>query len=105
MSIMNNVARKIFTVVILIATVLMSTTSVNAAPHPTVNIQILNVSDWHGQLDPINGVGGAAVISAYWKADRQANPNSLTLTAGDDFGATPPLSNFFDDVPAILAQR
>lgn len=105
MSIMKNVSRKFFTVSILIAAVLMSTISVSAAPHPTVNVQILNVSDWHGQLDPVNGIGGAAAISAYWKADRQANPNTLTLTAGDDIGATPPLSNFFDDVPAILAQR
>src|SRR5688572_18895748 len=105
MSIMKNISPKFFTLLILIAAVLMSTISVSAAPHPTVNLQILNVSDWHGQLDPINGVGGAAVISAYWKADRQANPNTLTLTAGDDFGASPPLSNFFDEVPAVLAQR
>jgi 2',3'-cyclic-nucleotide 2'-phosphodiesterase (5'-nucleotidase family) len=74
-----------------------------AAPHPTVDIQILNVSDWHGQLDPISGVGGAAVISAYWQADRLANPNTLTLTAGDAVGATPPLSSFFADEPAIKA--
>jgi len=87
-----------------------ASTSVFAAPRPTTNIQILNVSDWHGQLDPISvanvgNVGGAAVISAYWQADRAANPNTLTLTAGDDFGASPPLSNFFDEVPAVLAQR
>jgi 2',3'-cyclic-nucleotide 2'-phosphodiesterase (5'-nucleotidase family) len=75
------------------------------AARATVDIQILNVSDWHGQLDPLNGIGGAAAISSYWKADRLANPNTLTLTAGDDFGATPPLSAFFQDVPAVLAQR
>ena len=75
-----------------------------------VTIQFLNVSDWHGQLDPLSitgvgDVGGAAALSAYWQADRAANPNTLTLTAGDDFGATPPLSNFFDEEPAVLAQR
>jgi 2',3'-cyclic-nucleotide 2'-phosphodiesterase (5'-nucleotidase family) len=78
-------------------------------PPPPVNIQILNVSDWHGQLDPLvvgtSQVGGAAVISAYWQAERAENPNTLTVAGGDDFGATPPLSNFFDDVPAVLAQR
>lgn len=109
MSIMKNVSRKFFTVSILIATVLVSTMSVSAAPSPPVSIQILNVSDWHGQLDPLSvgtsQIGGAAVISAYWQADRAANPNTLTLTAGDDFGATPPISNFFDEVPAVLAQR
>ena len=74
-----------------------------------VTLQFLNVSDWHGQLDPnvVNNVniGGAAAISTYWKQDRLANPNTLTLTAGDAFGATPPLSGFFDDEPAIKAMR
>jgi 2',3'-cyclic-nucleotide 2'-phosphodiesterase (5'-nucleotidase family) len=90
---------------ILVILMLVSTTGAKAAPHATVNIQLLNVSDWHGQLDPVNGVGGAAVISSYWKADRLANPNSLTLTAGDAVGATPPLSSFFADEPAILAMN
>jgi 2',3'-cyclic-nucleotide 2'-phosphodiesterase (5'-nucleotidase family) len=79
------------------------------APPPAVNIQILNVSDWHGQLIPLAvgtaQVGGSAAIAAYWQADRAANPNTLTLTAGDDVGATPPISSFFDDEPAIIAQR
>ncbi|MGH2401264.1 MAG: bifunctional metallophosphatase/5'-nucleotidase [Candidatus Limnocylindria bacterium] len=79
-------------------------------PREPVEIQFLNVSDWHGQVDPLSitgvgDVGGAAVISAYWKADGLANPNTMTLTAGDDFGATPPISNFFDERPAVLAQR
>src|SRR5438105_4977733 len=38
-------------------------------PRPTVTIQFLNVSDWHGQLDPnsvfgVGNVGGAAVVGA-----------------------------------------
>ena len=70
-----------------------------------VTIQFLNVSDWHAALDPnIAGIGSAAAISTYWKTDRLAHP-TLTLTAGDDFGATPPLSGFFNEEPAILAQR
>lgn len=70
-----------------------------------VELQILNVSDFHGQLDPLSvagvSVGGAAALSAYWQADRQANPNTLLLTAGDAVGASPPLSSFFDDEPTI----
>jgi 5'-nucleotidase len=71
-----------------------------------VEIQLLNVSDWHAQIDPISvtglgNVGGAAQIAAYWNADRAANPNTLTLTAGDAFGAAPPLSSFFDEEPAV----
>jgi 5'-nucleotidase len=81
-----------------------------AAPRGPVTIQILSVSDWHAQLDPLSvtgvgNVGGAAPISAYWRADRAANPNTLTLTAGDAFGASPPLSNFFDEEPAVRAMN
>jgi 2',3'-cyclic-nucleotide 2'-phosphodiesterase (5'-nucleotidase family) len=77
-----------------------------AKPAPPVNIQILNVSDWHANLDPASANGGAWNISARWQADRAAFAGpTLTLTAGDDFGAAPPLSGFFDEVPSIQAQR
>jgi 5'-nucleotidase len=74
------------------------------APPAPVTIQILNVSDWHGNLDPVSNVGGAWNISARWQQDRLAHP-SLTLTAGDDFGATPALSSFFNEEPAVKAER
>lgn len=81
-----------------------------AAPRQTVEIQLLTVSDWHGQLDPLSitgvgNVGGAAALSTYFKADRAANPYTITLAAGDSFGASPPLSGFFDEVPAVLAMN
>jgi 2',3'-cyclic-nucleotide 2'-phosphodiesterase (5'-nucleotidase family) len=107
-------------VAILVAAVLLATSLTlgwqaalaNAKPPASrapVTIQFLNVSDWHGQVDPLSvtgvgNVGGAAVLSTYWQQERQAYP-TLTLTGGDDFGATPPISNFFDEVPAVLAQR
>lgn len=76
-----------------------------ASADPSVDIQVLNVSDFHGQLDPlnVNGVdlGGAAALSSYWAADRAANPNTLLMTGGDAVGASPPLSSFFDDNPTI----
>jgi 5'-nucleotidase len=72
----------------------------------TVDIQVLNVSDFHGQLDPLSisgvgNVGGAAALSTYWQQDRAENPNTLLLTGGDAVGASPPLSSFFDDIPTI----
>jgi 5'-nucleotidase len=71
-----------------------------------VDIQVLNVSDFHGQLDPlaiqgVGNVGGAAALSTYWAQDRAENPNTLLLTGGDAIGASPPLSSFFDDIPTI----
>ncbi len=75
-----------------------------------IDIQFLAVSDWHGQLDPLfvfgeGTFGGAAELAAYWDADRAANPNTITLTAGDAYGAAPPLSSFFDEEPTVRVMR
>src|SRR5215204_3884324 len=71
----------------------------------TVDVQLLTVSDWHGQLTPVNGVGGAAYLKTYFDQARVANPNTLTFMAGDSIGATPPHSSFFEDMPAIRAMN
>ena len=76
---------------------------------PAATFQILNASDWHGQIDPMGTTnppvnGGLWSISARWAEDRLAYP-SLTVAAGDDFGATPPLAGFFNEEPAVIAQR
>jgi 5'-nucleotidase len=74
-----------------------------------VDLQILTISDWHGQLDPVGTsadggqIGGAALLATYFQREKAANPNTLILTAGDAFGASPPLSSFFDEVPAVRA--
>lgn len=103
-----------------IATTVLATMAVTLAPvpsrdvaaaasHASVDIQVLNVSDWHGQLDPLvvgtSQIGGAAVLAAYFQAERAANPNTLVVTAGDAVGASPPVSSFFGDVPAIEAMN
>jgi len=86
-----------------------STSTSELQQRPTVDLQFLDISDWHAQLDPLivgtQQIGGAAALSSYFKADRATNPNTLTLTAGDAFGASPPLSTFFDDTPAIRAMN
>jgi 2',3'-cyclic-nucleotide 2'-phosphodiesterase (5'-nucleotidase family) len=86
-----------------------------AKPEPSapVTIQLLDVSDWHGQLEPLDIdpgpatvlAGGAAVLKAYFDQYRAANPNTLTFMAGDSWGATPPISSFFQDVPAVTAMN
>jgi 5'-nucleotidase len=97
-------------VLLAILSLLIPVSALAAKPSDTFDLQILDVSDWHGQLDPLTvgttNVGGAAVLSTYFQRDRAGHTGpSLTLTAGDDVGATPPLSGFFQDTPAILAER
>ena len=41
----------------------------------------------------------------YFQMERLDNPNTLTLTAGDAFGASVPLSNFFNEAPAVLSMN
>lgn len=74
-------------------------------PAAPVNVQLLSISDWHAQLEPVSGVGGAAALASYFAADRAVNPNTLTFTAGDAFGASPPISSFNGEEPAVLALR
>jgi len=84
----------------------------DSGPPDIARITIVDISDWHGQLEPVGVtegdrtrmVGGAAALKTYFDLERDANPHgTLVVTAGDAFGATPPLSAFFDDVPAVLA--
>ncbi len=72
---------------------------------------MLNISDWHAQLIPLTeaadtvgpvfNIGGSAFLKPWFDVYRkEARNGSLTLTGGDSFGgATPPISNAFDDKP------
>ena len=95
--------------VAIVVGVLAATGGAVARSPQTVTVQFLDISDWHGQLDPVNvsnvNIGGAPALSTYFKAERAKVPNTITLTAGDDFGATPPLAGFFEEKPAVIAQR
>ncbi|MGI9074902.1 MAG: hypothetical protein ACR2JB_27120 [Bryobacteraceae bacterium] len=84
--------RKTTAATMLLLATLISVPPVNAAKarHP-VMVQILSISDWRGQVDPLvivgTQVGGAAVLSAYFKQERAANPNTLTLSSRGAVGA------------------
>ena len=86
-----------------------------AKPSGTTNIQLVTISDWHGQLPSMvdidfvaggNQAGaGAPVLKGYIDQARAANPNTLVVLAGDSWGATPPHSAFFNDTPAVTAMN
>jgi 5'-nucleotidase len=90
-------------------------------------VQLLAINDLHGHLAPdtpgtiqvgccrpviTNGVqtgwtqntvpaGGVAYLATHIKALRATNPNTITVGAGDQIGASPLVSALFHDEPAI----
>ncbi|MGH3092937.1 MAG: 5'-nucleotidase C-terminal domain-containing protein [Gaiellaceae bacterium] len=87
-------------------------------PGQLKEVTILDISDYHGQLVPLNeaadnvssagasnpsfAIGGAAFLKPWFDAYRAEAPGgSITVAAGDSIGATPPISAFFEDRPTI----
>jgi 2',3'-cyclic-nucleotide 2'-phosphodiesterase (5'-nucleotidase family) len=80
-------------------------------------IQILDISDYHGQLvplmdatdnlaapgvNPTANIGGAAFLKPWFDRFQALEPTrTITVAAGDSVGATPPISAFFGDRPTI----
>jgi 2',3'-cyclic-nucleotide 2'-phosphodiesterase (5'-nucleotidase family) len=89
---------------VVLLTLLLCACARSAADRSDIRrITIVDFSDWHGQLEPVpvtvggvtRLVGGAAVLKAYFDRERGANPEgTLVVTAGDAFGATPPVASF-----------
>jgi 2',3'-cyclic-nucleotide 2'-phosphodiesterase (5'-nucleotidase family) len=82
------------------------------SPGRAKEVTILSVSDFHGQLTPLTetadtvgpsfAIGGAAFLKPWFDWYRAEAPmGSVTVGAGDSFGATPPISNFFGDKPTV----
>jgi 5'-nucleotidase len=96
-------------------------------PPSAVNVQLLAINDFHGNLEPPGGSGGRVGVAASDQAcidagpancvfaggvayladdikDLEAtNPNTLVVSAGDNIGGTPLLSAAFHDEPTIEA--
>jgi 5'-nucleotidase len=84
-------------------------------PKGTVDVQILAINDFHGNLQPPAGssgrigpagtpeYGGAAFLATHLHSLEAANPNTVIVSAGDMIGASPLLSALFHDEPTIEA--
>ena len=68
-----------------------------------VKLRLLGVNDLHGHLEPPRpGIGGAAWLKSH--LDRATLPGrTIRVHAGDMVGATPLISSWFHDEPAIQA--
>lgn len=68
---------------------------------PTVDINLLSINDFHGRIEADGQSAGAAVLACTVDTYRQANPNTLFLSAGDNIGASTFTSFIQDDQPTI----
>jgi 5'-nucleotidase len=88
------------------------------APAAPVELQILALNDFHGNLEPPSSpverveadgakhkesLGGAAYVAATLAQLRIGQAHSLTVAAGDMIGASPLTSAYFLDEPTIMA--
>jgi 5'-nucleotidase len=90
----------------------------------SVDVQLLGINDFHGQLEVASGsngrigpvaapgqpathvnAGGAEYLATHIRQLESANPNSLVVSAGDLIGASPLLSALFHDEPTIEAMN
>jgi 5'-nucleotidase len=78
----------------------------------SVHVQVLAINDFHGWLEPPSGgsgrvgstpAGGIEFLATHLAQLRAANPNTLTVSAGDNIGASPLLSGLFHDEPTVEA--
>ncbi len=81
---------------------------------PVVEVQILSLNDFHGNLEPPAGssgrvgatlAGGAEFLATHIENLEQTNRNTIMVAAGDLIGATPLLSAAFHDEPTIEAMN
>ncbi|HWQ84488.1 MAG TPA: bifunctional metallophosphatase/5'-nucleotidase, partial [Anaerolineales bacterium] len=85
-----------------------------AAPSSTLDVQILAINDFHGNLEPPAGssgrigtinAGGAEFLATHIQNLRATNPNTVVVSAGDLIGASPLISALFHDEPTIEAMN
>jgi 2',3'-cyclic-nucleotide 2'-phosphodiesterase (5'-nucleotidase family) len=90
-------------------------TNLAKSPGQYKGLTVLNISDYHAQLTPVAeaadsfgptfAISGAAFLKPWFDLYRaEAKDGTLTMAGGDSFGgATPPISNFFEDRPGVEA--
>lgn len=79
------------------------------APLPPIQLQLLSINDFHGQIattsSKFGGVGRADYLAANMRAAEAGVDNSIIVSAGDLIGASPLISALFHDEPTIEAMN
>lgn len=71
---------------------------------PLKSVQLLQLSDFHGQLEA-NRSFGAALLASNFAAERKNNDATFTVSSGDNIGAAPPISSQNAELPTIRAMN
>jgi 5'-nucleotidase len=67
-----------------------------------IELQILAINDFHGNLEaPKNDYGGAAYLASHLRLAEVGAEHTVIVSAGDLIGATPLISSLFHDEPTI----
>ncbi len=81
----------------------------SAEEPPEVQLRILAINDFHGNIatssDSFGGVGRADYLTAHIEAARAEAEHSVFVSAGDLIGASPLISALFHDEPTIEAMN
>jgi 5'-nucleotidase len=110
--IMKNFNRIAIALVLILMAFSLTMLPAQAKPSETVNVQILAINDFHGNLLPPSGssgrvgtinAGGVEYLATHINNLRALNPNTVVVSAGDMVGASPLLSALFHDEPTIEA--
>lgn len=67
------------------------------------NLQLVQLSDFHGAIQASSSAAGAGVLASAWQRDRARVPGTLTVSSGDNIGGAPPISALFEEFPTIEA--
>ena len=83
------------------ATTFTSANLAGVARSSLKNIQLLQLSDFHGAIEGTATNAGTALLTTAFAADRKAVASTFTLSSGDNFGAAPAISSSFEEIPSV----
>jgi len=83
------------------ATTFTSAQLANVSRSNLKNVQLLQLSDFHGAIEGTATNAGTALLTTAFAADRKAVASTFTLSTGDNIGAAPAISGEFEELPTI----
>lgn len=77
----------------------------STAPKTIKSVQVLQLSDFHGAIETTSSNIGAPILASLFAQDRSNVASTVTLSSGDNFGASPVISSAFNELPTVEAMN